>query len=991
MNRHAYCLMWIMLVATSGCHRSWYRLDADAEAYQLIAQKATDPRWPLERFTIEVDPASRMFDPFNPDHPPIPKDDPTSHRLMHCVDCKPGYPCWHCNGDTNLRENPHWLDLLPVNEAGKVVINEESAVHLALLHSPSYQSSLEDLYLSALDVSFERFRFDAQFFGGYETEYTADGSLRTGAGDAQSVFGLNTFPGTRGIRMQKMCATGSELVVGLANSLVWQFSGPDTHTATTLLDFTLVQPLLRRGGRARVLERLTIAERALLANVRQMERYRRGFYLQVVTGNEAGNGPSRRGGVFGGAGLEGFSGVGGGGFGRVGGGGGGGGGFGSGSGAGVAGGYFGLLQLRQEITNQRYNLKGLENSLRQLENTLQASKQTVGRTVEEQESHKAKIVRDRLQVAQAKQAVLNARSRLLNTENSYINTEQRFKMQLGLPPHLPLEIDEGPIKRFNLLDERVLDYQAEIDKVASIVGGVTGCIKAKETQVDIVGQLNCNDDNAVVDVDPATTVSVKHLEWDQSVVDELQRLITVLREVAETLDEFQQTEIQRGLREVDALLQADSVRMPEAGPLPEPQDIESLFCPRAIAVWILVNDDDRIKNTPQGIRSDLERLRQEMQVHRDLVVEVAAGIEMLASPDLNVTPEQWNCQYRKLVLFDPAQAIRYVSSNILELLLLKARSRTLQIELSDVAITDEEKALEVARESRRDWMNARASLVDAWRLIEFNANDLESTLDVVFSGDVGNVGDNPFRLDEANGRLRVGLQFDAPITRLSERNVYRQALIEFQQARRSYYRFADSVRASLSNTIRTLNVNRTNFELRRQAILMAIRQIEINDAIERELQEQSSNVTAARDTVSALQDLQTAQSDFLSVWINYEVLRRQLEFDLGTMKLRPDGVWLDPGSKAAEELSARAPDNADPDLGTTVPAQGEPDKARGEPTPALREPKAALRQPARALREPGPAMGDPADVLADPGPALEEPVTDAGEPLPVLDGFLPRK
>ena len=46
-------------------------------------------------------------------------------------------------------------------------------------------------------------------------------------------------------------------------------------------------------------------------------------------------------------------------------------------------------------------------------------------------------------------------------------------------------------------------------------------------------------------------------------------------------------------------------------------------------------------------------------------------------------------------------------------------------------------------------------------------------------GDIGNVGDNPFDLRGTNGRLRVGLQFDAPLTRLAERNVYRQSLIEY--------------------------------------------------------------------------------------------------------------------------------------------------------------------------------------------------------------------
>ena len=69
---------------------------------------------------------------------------------------------------------------------------------------------------------------------------------------------------------------------------MWQFAGPDDYSSRSLIDVNLVQPLLRAGGRIRVMERLTIAERALLANVRQMEHYRRGFYLSVITGEDPG-------------------------------------------------------------------------------------------------------------------------------------------------------------------------------------------------------------------------------------------------------------------------------------------------------------------------------------------------------------------------------------------------------------------------------------------------------------------------------------------------------------------------------------------------------------------------------------------------------------------------------------------------------------------------------------------------------------------------------
>ena len=139
-------------------------------------------------------------------------------------------------------------------------------------------------------------------------------------------------------------------------------------------------------------------------------------------------------------------------------------------------------------------------------------------------------------------------------------------------------------------------------------------------------------------------------------------------------------------------------------------------------------------------------------------------------------------------------ALTELSGELLELSLLQARARLDAITFETVDLTPEQGYC-IASRHRRDWMNARAELVDSWRLITFNADDLQSDLDFVFSGDIGNVGDNPFGIRGNNGRLRVGLEFDAPLTRLAERNIYRQSLIEYQQARRDYYQFRDGVHA----------------------------------------------------------------------------------------------------------------------------------------------------------------------------------------------------
>ena len=63
---------WLAVAVTfvgsqSACHRGYYRKQADAEAAALIAAKANHPHWALPRISIDVDPRSRMFDPFDPD------------------------------------------------------------------------------------------------------------------------------------------------------------------------------------------------------------------------------------------------------------------------------------------------------------------------------------------------------------------------------------------------------------------------------------------------------------------------------------------------------------------------------------------------------------------------------------------------------------------------------------------------------------------------------------------------------------------------------------------------------------------------------------------------------------------------------------------------------------------------------------------------------------------------------------------------------------
>jgi hypothetical protein len=852
-------VLFAAVTLACGCSRSYYRRQADREVDCLVDNKSVAIGTAPGSLRIDVDPRSRMYDPNNPDCPPMPPDDPTSHELMNCVDCMPGSPCWRHSAKTPYTESPCWEDYLPRDADGSVVLDTTGAVQVALLNSTTYQQQLETLYLSGLDVSFERFRFDAQFFGGSSVFFTADGRDRSGTGSSSSLLEVEPLRSGNRLRAEKLTATGGELVVGLANSLMWQFSGPNNYSSGTVLDFSIVQPLLRAGGRTVVMERLTLAERVLLANVRQMEQYRQGFYLNVVTGQDAGSGPSRRGG-FSGSGLEGFQGIGGGGFGRVGSfafqGFGQGAGFTGGAGAEQAGGYLGLLQTAQVIRNQYATIAELSDSVEQLQAAYDA-----GRI-------------DRFQVDLARQALYNQQSQLLNSVRQYEDTLDNFKIEYGLPPDLKVKISDPMLDRFNLLESDLAALQMHVtDTLNELRGGEeTGQVGGNEQLAPMLPNLP----------PPAAQAG----EPDGSPSRPAVELAELVRRAAElkTSSEHQFAVAEQDFRQ---LLDALPQRRAALQELAKREEVEK------VEIDADLLSTERLDERVETLRQDLENLKRRIEQVWSRLDSLTGGPEL--------PPDELRSQL--------IGALNGLSGDLLELSLLQARARLDAITFEPVQLTPEE-AFCVASRYRRDWMNARAALVDSWRLIAFNADDLQSDLDLVFSGDIGNVGENdPFRLRSSNGQLRVGLQFDAPLTRLGERNIYRESLIEYQQARRTYYQFRDGIQRELRATLRQTEVNQLNFELRRAAVQVAITQVDLarlrlseparpvaaaaaGQVTEPGGQSQLSS-TVARDLVDAQVGLLNVQNDFLSVWVNQEVERLTLDFRLGTMELDPQGIRIE--------------------------------------------------------------------------------------------------
>jgi len=842
--------------ALVGCHRSYYRRQADMEASRLIREKATDPRWNTAEGSIDIDPQSRMFDPFSADHPPIPPDDATSHQFMHNVDRKEGYPHWHANGDTNHVENPVWMSYLPINEKGQVVLNLERAYQLALIHSPDLQEQRETLYLSALDVSLERFGFDTQLFSGFNSFLTTEGRLRNG-GNSSTTLSNQLGVNGGGINLQRMGITGATFAVGLANTILFNFSGNNTQSANSLIDFSLIQPLLRGAGRARILEGLTQSERTLLANVRQLERFRRGFYLQIATGRNPGPGPNS-GGNFPTPGFANFN----------------------------AGGFFGLLETQQQIRNQEFNVRQLEAVLDQFREFFR---------------------RERLDAIQLKLFegnVYRQQRSLLDAKTNYQASLDDFKLLLGLPPTIDVVIDDPFLDRFELISDEVNERMIAISNLRKRTGvGLNEIYQIFEGIGDDVQwpefawpeDLNQSIEKLTPFIEAAEATLETIVNQDRKLLEaDLDKLeakrparIEYLKKVKRAIDAGEIiSSVDPGLFESTSVASAGALRKLLSDPKVDAQEFVMVDGRKELAPRSILKRAEILKQELLEVKQRIAQF-EEVQKSKSKKAKILKGTE--SDPVYN-DPELYEYIVAEFQEKIPGQ-LSELNNLALELSLLQALARSNTIEINDVDISGEQ-AIRIARCMRRDLMNARASLVDQWRNIEFVADQLEAQVDLVFNGEIGNAGDNPFRLRADNGQLSGGFQFDAPIVRLSERNDYREALINYQQAKRSFYQFEDNLNVNLRDILRNINRSKVLFELDRLTVQVDIQNVEINrfelDApvsVNAAGSDNRLGTVTSRNLTDAIINLNGSQDSFLASWVEFEVLRRNLDFDLGTMQL----------------------------------------------------------------------------------------------------------
>jgi hypothetical protein len=729
---------------------------------------------------------------------------------------KPGDPVG-MGGDGLPATGDPAADYLKALDSGQTGyrIRFEQAMELALLNAREFQDRREDLYLAALPVTLSRYNFAAQAF--FMERIIRESTGRDLANPGER-WRLNTTTG-----LSKLFPTGALLLVQLANQVVIDLSGDKPQTSVSNLTLSLAQPFLRGGGYAVTLEDLTQTERTLLYAMRSYARFRKVFYVAISAGGDYTNNPY---------GLQGLS---------------------TNLGRGIGNnltapsvGYLQLLQLQAIINNQRRNVAALERLLRLYQAFREGGQQSP------------------LQVGQVEVQLLNSRGNLLgsgagnsNGIRGYLDALDNYKLQLGLPMTVPLELDDAPLRpireqlaRFDELfaqaralgidgaeynrTEPVAEFRKRWLKLFTASPLVRGTAFAKE----IEGRWATWAPNKLTEDQARKRLSDLREERRKLLAERVDREVKKLPEPPGEVARLDRLSADIELGEFELRVRAYEAQPWAKKEGKERESLQDNAFNSAFNAFYLV-----------ALGAQNERLTRLYQTWPELLPLPMGGVNALESS-------------------------------------------------LDEAYTA---GIQTALINRLDLMNARAQVVDAWRQIAVTANSLQGVFDVRYdlNSNTPAGGNNPFAFSGTRSNHQLTFRAELPLIRRAERNNYRAALVAYQRQRRTLMAFEDNIANDVRRDLRQLRTLAELYRIQKRAVELGYAQVDNAEAVlfappvPGAGSDAGSAAALTQQVLTAQSTLLTAQNNLYTIWIQYLSARMNLYLDLEQMQLDDRGVWCD--------------------------------------------------------------------------------------------------
>ena len=245
-------ILHIFMCALAACTVASYQRSADEESYQVIAEKAGLVPGVSNQVVIDED---KLVD---------------------------------LSGFAINSDSFDFLDNEADSEVDARIVSLNDALNLAFQHSKDFQTQKERLYLEALALTFDRYRYVPTFSAAAGGDYRWDSQDKF-VQDMQALTGIenintseSTFSNTS-LGARYLLKSGGAVALNLTNNFTRFLTGDISEIGTGALIGSFTQPLLRDFGSDIETEALLQAERDLLYRLRDFTRFRKNFAVRVAS------------------------------------------------------------------------------------------------------------------------------------------------------------------------------------------------------------------------------------------------------------------------------------------------------------------------------------------------------------------------------------------------------------------------------------------------------------------------------------------------------------------------------------------------------------------------------------------------------------------------------------------------------------------------------------------------------------------------------------
>ena len=504
----------------------------------------------------------------------------------------------------------------------------------------------------------------------------------------------------------------------------------------------------------------------------------------------------------------------------------------------------------------------------------------------------------RIQVDQFEQNALRSSSSLVRNCNSLETLLDQLKIEIGLPPEMPLNIDLEELETLTASD--ALTVTREL------------VARTRRSLLDASGS-GISDRNAAVN---GAIVLINRLEETL----QARREIEGVEEQTEAEEEARR--LSRKLSLLEARLQADALQEDRKSIL----NSDSLLPARVFARTVDLIDA-RLDEARRGVELEQNTESSEEVSEKldqiDLLVErldglverwglVATNQDFDARDDLvdrvnnllEITDELARKFVDPILPRDDDELGTLIGQTIDATIALVDRIESTDVGGLDEVDIETNEAMLLALYQRLDLANQRGDLADARRAIKLLADDLRSILDLNVRHRLFTDRDivNDLEMSADGSVTQVGIALDTPLNRRLERNAYRLALINYNQARRALIEQEDGIKFAIREDLRQLRLRRNQYQISVARAALAYERV-VSTRLQ--LQLAVGNVVA-RDFLEAQQAFTAALSSVASDHISFILERISLFNDTESIRLNETGYWLE-----TQEDSLRLPMSPD--------------------------------------------------------------------------------